>query len=219
MPIESVMLPNHFILCCPLLLLPLIFPSIRVFFQWVGSSHQVAKVLEPQLQQQSFQLDIQGWFPLGLTGLILQSKGLSRVFSRRRFKSINSSVLSLLYGPALTVGKTIALTIRTFVGKVLSLLSNTLSRFVIVFLPRSKHLLISWLQLPSTVILGPKKINSVTASTFCPSICCEVMTPDAMILVFWYWIFTLLFHLHQEGSLVPLHFLPLEWYLLDWGCW
>ena len=93
-------------------------------------------------------------------------------------------MLSLLYGPTLTVGKTIALTIWTFVGKVLSLLSNTLSRFVIVFRPRSKHLLISWLQLPSTVILGPKKINSVTASSFCPSVCREVMAPDVMILVF-----------------------------------
>ena len=72
-----------------------------------------------------------------------------------------------------------------FVGKVMSLLSNTLSRFVITFLPRSKHLLISWLQLPSSVILEPQKIKSVTISTVPPSICHEVMGPDAMILVFW----------------------------------
>ena len=84
----------------------------------------------------------------------------------------------------MTTGKTIALTRRTFVGKVMSLLFNMLFRFVIAFLPRSKHLLISWLQSPSTVILEPKKIKSVTASTFTPSICKEVMGPDAMILVF-----------------------------------
>ena len=86
--------------------------------------------------------------------------------------------------PYMTTGKTIALTRRTFVGKVMSLLFNMLSRFVIVFLPKSKHLLISWLQSLSTVILEPKKIKSVTVSTFPPSICHEVMGPDAMILVF-----------------------------------
>jgi len=84
-----------------------------------------------------------------------------------------------------TTGKTIALTIWTFVGKVMSLLCNTLFRFVIVFLPRSSHLLISWLQSPSHMILEPKQRKSVTASTFSPSICHEVMGPDAMILVFW----------------------------------
>ena len=81
-------------------------------------------------------------------------------------------------------GKTIALTVWVFVGKVVSLLFNTLSRFVIAFLPRSKHLF-SWLQSPSTVILEPKKIKSVTVSTFSPSICHEVMGPDAIIFVFW----------------------------------
>ena len=85
----------------------------------------------------------------------------------------------------MTTGKTTALTIWTFVGKVMSLLFNTLSRFLIAFLPKSKHLLISWLQSPSAVILEPKKINSVTASTFSPCVCPEVMRPDAMILVFW----------------------------------
>ena len=91
--------------------------------------------------------------------------------------------LSYLY---MTIGKTIALTLCTFVGNVMSLLFNTLSRFVIVFFPRRKHLLISWLQSLSTVILEPKKIKSVTASTFFPSICHEVMGPDAMILVFFF---------------------------------
>ena len=81
-------------------------------------------------------------------------------------------------------GKMIALTRQTFIGNVMSLLSNMLSRLVITFLPRSKHLLISWLQSPSTVILEPPKIKSATVSTVSPSICHQVMRPDAMILVF-----------------------------------
>ena len=83
----------------------------------------------------------------------------------------------------MTIGKTIALTTKTLVGKVMSLLFNMLYRFVIAFLPRSKYLLISWLQSPSTVILEPKKIKSVTVSIVSPSICHEVMGPDAMIFV------------------------------------
>ena len=89
--------------------------------------------------------------------------------------------LSHLY---MTTGKTIALSMRTFVDKVMSLLFNIQSRLVVTFLPRSKHLLISWLQSPSAVILEPKKIKSVTVSTFSPFIYHEVMGPDAMILVF-----------------------------------
>ena len=85
--------------------------------------------------------------------------------------------------PYMTTGKIIALIIWTFVGKVTSLLFNTLSRFVTAFLPRSKHLLISWLQSPSEVILETKKIISVTVVTLSPSICREVMGPDAMTLV------------------------------------
>ena len=84
----------------------------------------------------------------------------------------------------MTTGKTIALTRRTFVGKVTSLLFNMLSRLIIAFLPRSKRLLISWLQLPSTVILEPKKLKSLTVSIVSPSICHEVMGQDAMILIF-----------------------------------
>ena len=84
----------------------------------------------------------------------------------------------------MTTGKTIALTRWTFVAKVMSLVFNMLSRLVIAFLPRSKLLLISWLKSPSTVILEPKKIKSVTVSIVSPSICYEVMGPDAMILVF-----------------------------------
>ena len=86
--------------------------------------------------------------------------------------------------PYMTTGKTIALTGRTLVGKVMSLLLNILSRLVITFLPRSKRLLISWLQSPSAVILEPKKIKSVTVSTVSPSISYEVMGPDVMIFVF-----------------------------------
>ena len=86
--------------------------------------------------------------------------------------------------PYMTTGKTIALTRRTFVGKVMSLLFNVLSRLVLTFLPKSKRLLISWLQSPSAVILEPKEIKSDTVSTVSPSISHEVMGPDAMILVF-----------------------------------
>ena len=86
--------------------------------------------------------------------------------------------------PYMTTGKTIALTRRTFVGKVMFLLFNMLSRLVITFLPRSKRLLISWLQSPSAVILEPRKIKPDTVSTVSPSICHEVMGPDAMISVF-----------------------------------
>ena len=101
------------------------------------------------------------------------------------FKSINSLALSLFHSPTvtyMTTGKTIALARRIFVGKVMSLLFNMLSRLVITFLPRSKHLLISWLQSPSAVILESRKIKSATVSS---SICHEGMGQDAMLLVFW----------------------------------
>ena len=115
----------------------------------------------------------------------LQSKGLSRVFSSTTVQNINSSALSLLYGPTVTsirdYSQTIDLIIGTFVGKVMSLPFNILSRFVIAFLPRGKRLSISWLQSPSAVILEPKKIKSVIVSI---SICCEVMGLDAVIIVF-----------------------------------
>ena len=136
-------------------------------------------------------VNIQGWLPLRSTGWIsLLSKGLWRVFSSTTNRSINFSVLGLLRGPTLTFvhnywKKTIALTIRIFVGKVVSLLLIMLSKFVIAFLPRSKCLLISWLRSLFAVILEPKKMKSATVSTFCPSICHEVMGLDAMILVLW----------------------------------
>ena len=113
-------------------------------------------------------MNIQDCFPLGLTGLIsLQQE----FFPTPQLRSINSSVFSLLYvqlsHPCMTTEKTIAFTTWTFVGKVMSLLFNMLSRLVISFLSRSKRILILWLQSPSTVILGPKKVKSATVSTFC----------------------------------------------------
>ena len=124
----------------------------------------------------------------------------------------------------MTTGETIALTIWTFVGKVMSLLLNTLPRFVIVFLPRSKCFLISWLQSPSTVTLEPKKAKSVTASINSPSIHHEVMRLDATIFGFECWVLSQHFHSplspSSRDSLVPLHFLSLEWYHLHiWVCW
>ena len=112
--------------------------------------------------------------------------------------------------PYMTTGKTTALTRRTFVGKVMSLLFNMLSRFVLAFLPGSRHLLISWLQSLSTVILAPKKIKSVTVSNFPPPIWREVMGPWSSF--FWMLSFKPAFHsllsLSSRGSLGPLHFLP-----------
>ena len=104
--------------------------------------------------------------------------------SKASILQLSAFFMVQLSHPYITTGKNIALTIRTFVSQVMSLLFNVLSRFVIAFLPRSKCLLISWLQSLSTMILEPKKIKSVMVSTFSAFICCEVMGPDAMILVF-----------------------------------
>ena len=175
-------------------------------FQWVSSSHQVAQVLEFQLQHQSFQWIFRTDFLYD--GLVRSpcNPGYSQEsFPTPQFKRINSSVLSFLYSPTLTSIHDYwkNLTRWTFVGKAMSLLFNVLSRLVIAFLPRSKCLLISWLQSPSAVILEPKKIKSLTVSTVFPSICHQVMGPDAMILVFWMLsfkqLFTLPFPFHQEA--------------------
>ena len=148
-------------------------------FQWVNSSLEVAKVLEFQLQHQSFK-----WIPR--TNLLQDGSSCSPRDSLEcspipQFKSIHSLVLSFLHCPTLTsihdYWKTTALTRWTFVGKVMSLLLNMLSRLVIIFHPRSKRLLISWLQSPSAVILEPRKIKSDTVSTVSPSISHEVMEP------------------------------------------
>ena len=122
----------------------------------------------------------------------------------------------------MTTGKIIAFTVWTFVSKVMCLLFNTLSSFVIAFLPRSKCLLISWLQSPSTVILEPKKLKSVTASTFPPSLYHKVMGPDIMILVLWMLNFKPAFSLSSFTFIKRLfsssHFLPQVWcHLHIWG--
>jgi len=154
-------------------------------------------------------MNIQDWFPLGWTGLMLQSKGLWRVLSnttvqKHKFFSAQLSLWANSHIHTWLLEKTIALTRRTFVGKVMSLLFNILSRLVTAFLPRSKCLLISWLQSPSAVILEPPKIKSLAVSIASPSIWREVMGPDAMILVFWILsfnfkpAFSLSFFTHQE---------------------
>ena len=153
-------------------------------------------------------MNIQDWFPLGWTGLIsLQSKRLSRVFSnttlwKHQLFGVQHSLWSNCHIHYMTTRKTIALTRWTFIGKVMFLIFNMLSRLVIAFLPGSMCLLISWLQSPSAVILEHKKIKSVTISIVAPTICHEVMGPDVMILVFWMLsskpTFTL-FHFHQEA--------------------
>ena len=186
MSIESVMPSNHLVLCHPLLMLPSIFPSIRVF-----SNESTLPIRWPKYRSFSFSHQSFQWrISLALTGCIsLQSKGLSRVFSnitvqKHQFFGPQLSLWSNSH-PYMTTGKTIALTRWTFVNKLMFLLFNMLSRFVIALLPRSKHLLISWMWSPSVVILEPKKIKSVTVSIVSPSICHEVMGPDAMILVCW----------------------------------
>ena len=136
-------------------------------------------------------MNTQGCFSLGLTSLIsLLSKGFSRVFSSITIwkhqiwcSTFFVGQLSYLY---MADGKTTALTVWTFDGKVIFLLFNTLSRFITAFLPKSKCLLISWLESPSTVVLKPKKRNCVTVSSFPPSICHEVMGLDTKILVLFF---------------------------------
>ena len=169
MSIESMMPSNHLILCHPLLLLPSIFPSIRVFSDesalhvrwpkyWSFSLNMSPSNEHPGLI--SFRMD---WLDLPavqgtLKSLLQHHSSKASILRRSAFFIVQ---LSHSY---MTTGRTIALTRRTFVGKVMSLLFNMLSRFVITFLPRSKRVLISWLQSPSAVILKPRKINSATVS-------------------------------------------------------
>ena len=182
--IESVMPSSHLILCRPLLLLSPLPSQHQSLFQWVNSSHEVAKVLVSALAS-FLPKKSQGWSPSEWTDWIsLQSKGFSRIFSnttvqKHQFFGTQPSSQSNSHIHTWPQEK------RTFVGKVMSLLLIMLSRFVITFLPRSKHLLISWLQSPSAVILEPKKVKSDTVSTVSPSISHEVIGPEAMIFVFW----------------------------------
>ena len=180
---------HHLILCRPLLLPPLIFPSIRVF-----SKESVLRIRWPKYWSFSFSIspsnEYSGLisFRMDWLDLVAVQGTLRSLLQQHSSKAsiLRCSVFFIvqLSHPYMTIGKTIALTRVAFVGKVMSLLFNTLSSLVIAFLTRSKRLLISCLQPPSAVILEPKKINSVTASTVSPSICHEVMGPDAIILVF-----------------------------------
>ena len=177
---------NHLILCHPLLLLPSILPSIRVF-----TNESAFHIRWPKYWSFSFSISPSNeysglicfrmdWLDLlavqgTLKSLLQYQSSKASILQRSAFFTVQRS------HPHMTTGKTIALTRRTFVGKVMSLLFNMLSRLIITFLPRSKCLLISWLQSPSAGILELKKIKSDTVS---PLISHEVMGPDAMIFVF-----------------------------------
>ena len=204
--IEPVMPSNHLILCRPLLLLPSIFPRIRVFssesalhirwpkywsFSFISPSNEHPRLI-------SFRMD---WLDLlAVQGTL---KSLLQHHSLKASIPLHSAFFTVqLSHPYMSTGKTITLTWWTFVGKVMSLLCNMLSRLVIAFLPRGKRLLISWLESPSAVILKPPKITSTNLSIVSPSVCHEVIGPDAMIIVFWMLSFkptfpTHLFHFHQ----------------------
>ena len=185
--IELMMPSNHLIVCRPFLLLPTIFPSIRVFcsesallISWpkyrsfsISPSNEYSALI-------SLKID---WFNL----LVVQGTFRSLLQHHSLKASIrwhSAFFMVQLSQPDVTTEKITSLTIQTFVSRVMPLLFNTLSRFVLAFLPRRNHLLISWLQSPLAVILEPKKRKSVTASTLSPSICHEVLGPDAMILIF-----------------------------------
>ena len=187
MSIKSVMPSNHLILCHPLLLLPSIFPSIGVF-----SSESVLLIRWPKYWSFSFSISTSNEYsalisfrvsltaqlvknPSAMTGLISLQRTLKSLLQHYSLKASvlqrSAFLMVQLSHPYMTTGKTIALTRQTFVDKVMSLLFSMLSRLVITFLPRSKCVLISWLQSPSAVILEPKKIKSATVSIVCPSIC------------------------------------------------
>ena len=188
MSIESVMPSNHLILCHPLLLPPSIFPSIRVL------NESVLCIRWPKHWTFSFSIrpsnEYSGLisFRIDWLDLLAVQETLKSLFQHHSSKAsiLQCSTLFIvqLSHPYVTTGNTTALSRGTFVGKVMSLLFNIPSRLVITFLPRSKRLLISWLQSPSAVILETPQIKSVTVSTISPSICHEVIGPDATILVF-----------------------------------
>ena len=183
MSTESVIPSNHLILCHHILLLPLIFPNVRVFsnesalrIRWpkywsfslsISPSNEPPELISSRMDWLDL-LTVQGT----LKSLLQHHSSKASILQRSAFFIVQLS------HPHVTTGKTIALTRRTFVDKVISLLFNMLSRLVITFLPRSKCLLISWLQSPSAVILEPQKIKSATVSTLSPSSCHEVMGLD-----------------------------------------
>ena len=180
MSIKSVMPCHHLILCLPLLLLPSILPSIKVFskesalhIRWpkywsfsfsISPSNEYSGLISFRMDWLDF-LAIHGT----LKGLLQHHSSKASILRCSAFFIVHLS------HPYMTTGKAIALTRQTFFGKVISLYFNMLSRLVITFLPRSKRLLISWLQSPSAVILEPPKIKSVIVSTVSPSICHEML--------------------------------------------
>ena len=183
MSIELVILSNYLTLYHPPLLLPSIFPSIRVF-----SNESAVRIRWPKYWSFSFNISPSNEhsklisFRMNLPAIQGTLKSLLQHHSSKAsVLQCSSFFIVQLSHPYMTTGKTIALTRQTFVGKVMCLFFNMLSRLVIIFLPRSKRLLISWLQTPSAVILEPKKVKPATVS---PSIYHEVMWLDAMILVF-----------------------------------
>ena len=179
---------NHLILCCPLLLLPSIFPSIRVFsnesglhIRWPKYRHFSISPSNEYSGLISFRID---WFdPLAVQGTLRSL--LQHYNSKASILWHSDFFIVQLSHPYMTNVITIALTRWTFISRMMSLLFNVLSKLIKTFLPRNKHLLIPWLQSPSAVILErPPKKKSVTVSIVSPSICHEMMGPDAMILVF-----------------------------------
>ena len=187
MSIELVMLSNHLILCRPLFLLPSIFPNISVF-----SNESVLRISWPKCWSFSFDISPSNehprlisfrmdWLDLLAVQWTLKSHLQHHSSKASNLRCSAFFIVQLSY-PYMTTGKTIALTKRTFVGQVMFLLLNMLSRLVITFLPRSKRLLVSWQHLPSTVILEPQKIKSATVSIVSPSISHEVMGPGAKSL-------------------------------------
>ena len=180
---------NHLILCHPFLLPPSIFPSFRIF-----SNESVLRIRWPEYWSLSFSISPSNeysglisfrmdWLDLLVVQGTLKSL-LKHHSSKASILQCSAFFIVQLSHPYMTTGKTIALTRWTFVGQVMSLLFNMLSRLVVAFLPRSKPLLISWLQSPSAVILEPAKIKSLTVYIASPSICHEVIGLDAMIFVF-----------------------------------
>ena len=169
-------MPSNHLICCPLLLLPSIFPSIRVF-----SNEPVLHIRWPKYWNFRFSISLSNEysglisFRMDWLDLLAIQETRKSLLQQHRSKASTLQCLAFfivqLSHPYMTTGKTIALTRWTFVGKIMSLLFNTLSRLVIAFLPRSKHLLTSWLQSPSAVMLEPKNIKSVTVSIVSPTIC------------------------------------------------
>ena len=216
MSVELMMPSNHLILCRPLLL-PSIFPSITVF-----SNESVLHIRWPKYRSFNFSISPSNeysglisfrtdWFDLLAVQGTLRSL-LQHHSSEPSILWHSAFFIVQLSHPYMTTGNTIALTRCTFVSKVMSLLFNMLSRLVIAFLPKSKCLLISWLQSPPSVILEPPKIKSDTVSTVCLSICHEVGDQMTWSYFSECWILSQLFHfpvsLSSRGSLVLLCFLP-----------